>query len=108
MPNEPDKDDDTINICFRFKISSNCDTSTSKRDTRLYRRFYKCDNAEILVNFVESISSLPYYDEIEIATSYPKTVIYNSTHDHSNNNDKTLMDLNLDSDSIIWVSISIK
>jgi len=62
----------------------------------------------LLINFVESISTLPYYDSIEIST-YPKSIIYSNTNNTISNNDddndKTLIDLNLDSNSIIWVSI---
>ena len=60
-----------------------------------------------LVNFVESISTLPYYTNIEISTSYPKTIIYsNSNNDDINNDNRTLIDLGLGSNSIIWVCIS--
>ena len=108
MSNEPDKDDDlTINICFKFQITNNNDTNTNNNISRLYRRFYKSDTLILLVNFVESISLLPYYDNIEITTSYPKTIIYNSNNINTND-DRKLIDLNLDSNSIIWVSIITK
>ena len=108
MPNEPDKDDDlTINICFKFQITNNNDTNTNNNISRLYRRFYKSDTLILLVHFVESISLLPYYDSIEITTSYPKIIIYNSNNINTSD-DRKLIDLNLDSNSIIWVSIITK
>lgn len=113
IPKEPNNDDDdTINICFRIQI-----TSPNAVDTiRLTRRFYKTDKVMLLINFVESIDTLPYYDSIEITTSYPKFIIYTNTTttitstaittNNNNDVDKTLSDLNLESNSIIWVSIS--